>query len=596
MAEKRLSALFIILNLILINGAVLGVMNMRYPWIGHDYTLALPSLLDTAIHYRLNGLTIQWFTPSFGGGIPAFPNPNNMQFSIPTLLAVVLRPWNATMISVIIYVSIGFIACYYFFRRIVQLYWTASILGSIFFSANGFVIARMTTGQLGYISFTLLALFLIILLDESLPVKISAPLLALLFAMLIHSAGYYILIIFGLSILIVFPLLFIYKPDLFNWKRIFSTIAIGGVIGIVISLSKLVASFSFMRFFPRFTADNYTSSFPLGIVGIALELLGTMNLVPLFLISSINPTGYVLLTRAALGTDYGIWELDMSMTPVLFVILAICIINFLYNPKKYLTTLKSNKEKFAFALFLVFVWIAMEFTLAKGFIYPILRHLPILSSLRGNVRFAGTFIFPLALFAAIVYNNWLKTWSREKLFKLFLLVNILSILPLVSYFLFRDDAFLMIYNVHIPQSIYDEIRTGQSFEVTSVGTVDGKNTGALLNRTSNLNIYEPVFGFKLENFHPQVKPGSVWEISDGYYNMTDPTSYVYPELNHNKPFDRFRVEDKQTLELFVKHLQPDWKIPTYQRALDWVSGITFLAVVAFMVIQFIGTKRQHSSS
>src|SRR5258706_6385703 len=28
------------------------------------------------------------------------------------------------------------------------------------FSANGFVIARMTTGQLGYISFTLLALFL----------------------------------------------------------------------------------------------------------------------------------------------------------------------------------------------------------------------------------------------------------------------------------------------------------------------------------------------------------------------------------------------------------------------------------------------------
>jgi len=34
---------------------------------GSDYGLALPGLLDSALHFRLNGLTIQWYTPTLGG-------------------------------------------------------------------------------------------------------------------------------------------------------------------------------------------------------------------------------------------------------------------------------------------------------------------------------------------------------------------------------------------------------------------------------------------------------------------------------------------------------------------------------------------------
>lgn len=587
MPKQSKASFFVILNVIIANAAILAVMNMHYPWIGHDYTLALPSLLDTAIHYRLNGLTIQWFTPSFGAGIPAFPNPNNMQFSIPALLAVILSPWQAIMAAVVIYVSSGFLACYYFFRRIAQLDWTASILGAFFFSASGFIITRMTTGQIGYLSFTLLAIFLILLLGPSMSPKLSGPLLGLLFAMFIHSAGYYILIIFGLSILIILPPLFIYQPELFQWKRMAATIVIGAILGLVISLSKLTASFAFMRLFPRFIADHYTSPVPLGIVGIILELLGTMNLVPLFLAGGINPAGYILLIRAAIGTEYSLWELDMSMTPVVFAIIGICVLKFLRKPQHYLLIPKNNQHRLAWLLFFLFIWIAIEFTLATGFIYPILRHLPILSSLRGNVRFAGAFVFPLAFLAAAIYNQWAKTWTPEKSFKIFLLVNGLAILPLISYFLFRDDAFYMFYNAAAPEQVYQELVAGESFEVKNIDWVVGKNTGALLTRTSNLNVYEPVFGFKLENFHPQVKSGSVWLVADGYYNMTDPTGYVYPELNHNQPFDRFRVEDKQTMELFLKHLQPAWKIPTYQRVLDWVSGLTFLATVLFVSVQLI---------
>src|SRR4030095_9833164 len=120
MSEKKwvLSSLF--LNLFIINGVVLAVMNLKYPLIGHDYTLALPSFLDTALHYRLNGFVIQWFTPTFGGGIPAFPNPNNMQFSIPQFLAVILPPWDAIMASAVLYVTAGLVGCFYFFRSILK--------------------------------------------------------------------------------------------------------------------------------------------------------------------------------------------------------------------------------------------------------------------------------------------------------------------------------------------------------------------------------------------------------------------------------------------------------------------------------------------
>ncbi|HXD11411.1 MAG TPA: hypothetical protein VN653_15200 [Anaerolineales bacterium] len=595
MSEKKLPFVFIVLNLIILNGVVLAVLNLRYPLVGHDYTYAIPSFLDTAIHYRLNGLSIQWFTPTFGGGLPVFSNPNNMQFSIPAFLSVFLPPWIAVMVSVTILVSAGFLACYYLFQRTLQLHWTAAILGAFFFSANGFVVTRAATGQLGYLFFALLPLLLILLLDESLPVKISVPLLGLFLAMLIYSAGYFVILIFGLSILMLLPMFFLYKPDLFHWKRILGIIGVGGVIGVIISASKLVATFAFMRYFPRLIADNYPTSFFVGLQGIVLQLLGTLNLVPLSILGGMEPAAYPNFTRAATGANYGMWELDISMTPVVFIIVLVCMRKFIHNPRKYLSLVTNNKEKIALLLFVLFTYVAIEFVLAKGFIYPTLRHLPILSSLRANVRFTGAFILPLAFFASAVYNHWSRIWDKKKLLRTYLLVNLLAVMPLGSYFLFKEDMFWAFYDIAGPQKIYEEMQAGNSFEITGIGNPAGKNTGALLYRTSNLNVYEPVFGFQLENFHPQIKSGSVWEISDGYYNMTDPTGYMYPELNHNKPFDRFRVADKKNLELFVKHIQPDWKIPTYQRVLNWSSGVTFLTTVIYVVVQWLFMKRKKTS-
>ena len=126
--------------------------------------------------------------------------------------------------------------------------------------------------------------------------------------------------------------------------------------------------------------------------------------------------------------------------------------------------------------------------------------------------------------------------------------------------------------------------------MTITGIVSGVgNTDALLLRQSNLQPYEPIFGYSLENFHPEIKPGSIWEQSDGYYNMTNPSGYVFPELNGTRPFERIPVSEKDKLEAFASHKhQPGWKIPLYQHILDWVSGFTVLA--GMFALAFVGIK------
>ncbi|MBE3142662.1 MAG: hypothetical protein IMZ61_01895 [Planctomycetes bacterium] len=144
------------------------------------------------------------------------------------------------------------------------------------------------------------------------------------------------------------------------------------------------------------------------------------------------------------------------------------------------------------------------------------------------------------------------------------------------------------YDVTKSQEIYNLIRSGDNLTITGIVS-DVENTDALLLHQSNLQPYEPIFGYFLESFHPEIVPGSIWDISDGYYNMTNPSGYVFPEINGTRPFERIPVGEKDKLEAFTSHKQPDWKIPLYQQILDWVSGLTVLAGI--VLIFSVGIKR-----
>jgi hypothetical protein len=407
-------------------------------------------------------------------------------------------------------------------------------------------------------------------------------------ALLIQQAGYFLIVVFGLSLLIIFPLLYIYRPAVVSWKRIAALIGLGGGLALVLCASKLSAVYSFMRFFPRQLADSYTTSLPESFLGIILQLLGAMNLIPLIKLiggHAADLDKYMILVS---GARSGYWEFDMSMSPVVFLIIISGVYQFVRKPRERVKWFTKDRKWLAWILLIVFSWLTIEFTLAKGLVYPLLEKLPILSSLHLNMRFAAAFILPLAIIAAIVYNKWSSGLSSRKAWLIFVTVNVLTLLPLSIYLLSKTDLADRDYNVTESQQIYSLIRSGDPMTITGIGSAMD-NTSAMLYHMSNLRPYEPIFGYALQNFHPEVHAGSIWEVSGGYYNMTDPSGYVFPEANNSRPFERIPVSEKAQLEAFASYKQPGWKIPLYQQVFDWVSGVSILAVVA--ILAYFGVRK-----
>ena len=70
--------LLIALNILIIGYLLIWYLNRTYPIIGHDYRLFMPYMLDSYLHQKINGLSIQWYTPSFAGGRPVYPSPEGL--------------------------------------------------------------------------------------------------------------------------------------------------------------------------------------------------------------------------------------------------------------------------------------------------------------------------------------------------------------------------------------------------------------------------------------------------------------------------------------------------------------------------------------
>src|SRR5512136_2652536 len=132
MKKHLLVAIIIVLNIAAIGAAIIWFSSRTYPMVGHDYSLFLPYMIDSYLHQKINGLTIQWYTPSFAGGRPVFPFPEDFQFSLPQFLLWLVNPWVANMASICIYMAIGFIAAYYLLTRCMGLRRPAGVLGAVF--------------------------------------------------------------------------------------------------------------------------------------------------------------------------------------------------------------------------------------------------------------------------------------------------------------------------------------------------------------------------------------------------------------------------------------------------------------------------------
>jgi hypothetical protein len=312
------------------------------------------------------------------------------------------------------------------------------------------------------------------------------------------------------------------------------------------------------------------------IQGLLLQLAGTMTLAPVYWLSGIKLTLIRNLLQAYTGAYTGYWELDLSVSPIAWILLLGGLTGGAVTLARKKIRLPGKDKLIAGLLLLFAIEITVEFTLARGLFYPHLQNLPILRSLHVNPRFGSAFIFPISIACAWIFNHFVENLSRQISWLAFGILNGLALISLGAFVLIPVDVLQRRgFNMLGPIDVYESIRNkDQLYPVTHI-VAEMNDARVFQENASNLNTYEVIFGYNMEEFKPLLRDGPVADFSDGAYNMTDPTGYVYPEENGTTVFER--IKDSEALELFVNRKQPpQWKIPMTQMVLDVLALITLI--------------------
>jgi hypothetical protein len=571
-------------NFLVIALFVVLYANATYPMVGIDYRLFLSRLIDTQLHYKVNGFGIQWYTPSFGGGVPAYPNPLQMQFSLTQLLTWFTNPWNAVLISCIIYAAIGFLAAFYFMRDLLGLRPLSAILGAVFFIANGFYIERVAIGHVNFITFPLIIVPVYALLAPKLPRWLGGVIVSLTVAVLVYSGGVYILVIGVMTGFITLPMVYFLKPDLLSWKKIWPVLAWGGALSLLLCGSKLYATTAYMQNFSREVHDEYSVTWYTGLGGLIAQLSGTQLALPVLKLLGKSGLDFVVRLGNWTGTPFGFWELDSSLSPALLLLI-------FYGAGRVIFRRPQIEKKDLFrkliagVCLIVAIILAVEFSIAKGFLYTDLSKLPILKSLHADTRFASAFILPLAILGTKVFNAWSNQGkSTRRILVVFLLLDGLALIALWGYYLLPMQVQQRNLEVLAFTDTYNLISAGETFPVKTIVPEMNDYEVFTLHASNTIRHYEPLFGNDSELFHPLVHEGSVYEIDNGFYNFTNPTGYVFPLLNGTRMYERISVSDRTILDEFLNRHQPAWKLPLLQILLDWVAGLALILITCAIFI------------
>jgi hypothetical protein len=552
--------------------------NATFPMVGIDYRLFLSRLIDTYLHYKVNGFSIQWYTPSFGGGLPAYPNPLQMQFSLTQFLTWFTDPWNAVLISVVIYTAIGFLVACAFLNNVLGLRPLSAILGGVFFIANGFFIERVAIGHVNFITFPLIILPLYALLAPRIPPWLGGVLISITAAVLVYSGGVYIGVIGFLAVLITLPCIYFMKPVLLSWKKIGLVLVWGLVLSFLLCGSKVYAASAYMLNFPREVHDNYLVNWDTGLGGLIAQLSGAQIAFPALKVVGKSGLNFVVRLGNWTGTPFGFWELDSSLSPALLLILLYGIYRVL-SQRPHLERKKLFKELIAGTCLVAALVLTTELSIAKGVLYTEFSKLPVLKSLHANTRFASGFLLPLAILGARVFDNWSgRNVSTKKILIVFALIDSLALITPWGYFLLPMQVQQRNLDVTALNDTYNRIHAGETFPVKTIVPDMNDYEVFTMQASNTTRHYEPLFGNNAEYFHPLVHAGSVYEVNNGFFNFTNPTGYVFPGVNGTSLYELIKESDRLRLDEFLNHIQPDWKIPLIQKILDWMAGLTLILI------------------
>lgn len=560
--------LLVFLSFALLLAAYVAIFGKFFPMegyvMGHDYSLALPALLDGYFWFRNNGLSPPWFTPSFCAGQPFFADPQSGYYSLPQWLSFVVDPVTASNWTLLLSACLMFWGGYLLMRRVFLTGYPAALLVAGVLMFNAFLPYRMVIGHLGYHGFALapwLALLLVAPIRQRLDSMMSGVTAGLLLAYWVQSGMGTIMIPAGLG---VFAIALMYGMRGGELTTFFIRSGSAALVSLCLSASKLTAGLALLGNFPR---DFYL-------------LPGTKSLWDsiVMLFASMFLSGEHVFEIMSPRMDNVQWALMPHEWAFGFTLaLAAAILLILGSlPWRSFRPVGARSSVLMMLLLACMSW-PLAFNTYDPAWNAFLKALPILGKASTPTRWLIIYIPFVAVATGILLH--LNHWNERNKW----LIAIATLAGTVMLTASEPQGFYRSQGYDVRPILVADALTregkldprinelGQEVKINMVG-LDKRleHNDTFVAGVSKVFCYNPIFGYRLEKFSAAgLEVGDVLKARDGYLNLKNPACYVFPEENGCQPGDRFRADQAERVKSFTAYRPFDFLISKRQ----WLANI-----------------------
>ena len=575
MIAKRL---WILLPLGMILSIQTWLLNLHYPLIGSDLELYFARLIDVYLHMKIDGIfSVQWWTPTFGGGIPAYPNPLHLQFSVTPYLMFFFTPWVAVQFTYAIFATIGYFLIYNYIHNHTKWGFHVAICSACIFTTNGYFLNHILVGHVNYCSFTIIALVPYII-SSSWSQKRCILVFSLCITYLVYSAGFPTVYLIYISFGHLFLFLPLIKREPYQFRKVFTVLLISHLIILCLVCSKFTAVTLHMDVFPRIKEYfSWQPYYQVILVSSFAQLFAWRILIPFEFMLPI-PADSILFWL--IGSRYEFWENDVSLSPVVPVVIFVFSLLRLSEIKRFL---KIPTNQTAVIFILISLWCSIEMTMGKGLFWTIVKDLPVIKSTHVNVRYAGALILLFSLLFAFCFSKLTsKTNSRLKIgFSLIIISTTFA--SMVSYHSIIDQKeSYRNYHAHNAESTWSSVSSNtMTNRISTIMDVSPKAQMILFeNNATSLMPLDPLYGYHGEYFQSSLSLGPIEKIDeDGFYNFHNPITFYNP-AKASLPREKIHSNDQENFYLFINRKQPSWELPFIQKVANYIT-------LASMILYFL---------
>jgi hypothetical protein len=571
----------LLLSLAVLAAAGLPYLPNNAGHLGPDYGFWLPNLLAGEFwHLNNPPLALPWFTPSECAGVPLQADPQGAYLSPPQFLAFLIPPLQALQVTFLAYGAAGFLGCYALARRF-RCSRAASLLAGVIFALNGFYTARLLVGHLSFAPFMLLPAMALCLLGPN-SGRANDALRALglgaLLAICVQS-GMMVLVLPALLSLVLLAVLHELASG-GGLRAPLRRLAAGGILSLALCAGKLAAVLALMHHLPRdlYPLPGFSNIFQ--STWIALRCL--------FLWPAATMTE--ALENAALRLETH--EFDYRVGPVPLVFLAALAWRAWQGRSGGPPAPVRTRLLWEALVLLLLIPLALNTHSNQWTRF--LKHLPILRNSTSLVRWFAAYMLPAAITAGLALDRLWPTRTRQRLVWAAVGVGVTCGLVLIDNRAEYGAAGMGNYNPGPVQAAW-RAATAAGRPPPILALAKPTNTAgepdfttnrgnALAQGQSPLFCYDPIFGYRLEQFvQGTLHPGPVTDTTRTAtrieLNLKNPACYVFPGANQCAPGDTFTADQLADEAAFASYRQFDFHKPWWAHLADSVSELALLGTV-----------------